>query len=318
MRQRMRLCVMVDTSTKAKPKAKAKAKPPSKPASAPKKSKAHVASGSNVNVVRERGRKKQREKQRRMMLYGTIGMTTLMVGLGVAFGVHQDIVDWGHRQWVRVTYDAGYEFKELVVEGRKVTPADAIVSAVGMASGDPLFLYSLDHIRQQLEKIPTVRQAHVGRDLSGTITVNLIERQPYVLWQHEGLVRVIDEDGVVLEGERPEDYPHMITVVGSEAPQHMHELVQLFKEDKELARRIVASVLVSDRRWDIHFDTGIHVKLPEEKPIGAWKKMIELQKTENILSKPIKEIDMRDPNAQYLSLPDDLEAVERDEPDGDV
>ena len=74
-----------------------------------------------------------------------------------------------------------------------------------------------------------------------------------------------------------------------------------------LAKRFSAAIYVSDRRWNIRMagrqDDPIEVKLPEDKPETAWKKLSDLQEKEEVVTK-IDRFVFRDvhPIQRYLAL----------------
>ena len=54
-----------------------------------------------------------------------------------------------------------------------------------------------------------------------------------------------------------------------------------------------AAVRVGGRRWNVHFAHGIDVKLPEEDPEAAWRRLAEYQRRYGVLDKPIRILDLR-------------------------
>lgn len=261
---------------------------------------------------RARERKKQRARRKRTMM----GMGTMLLVLVVMIGAVQRVdllaLSMLRQGWVELTKLSGFTFRELVVEGRNLTPPDQIVEAVGLAIGDSLFTYSLDDIHTRLLNLPMVRSAYVSRDLSGRIIVTVHERAPFALWQYRDSLRVIDEEGIVLLGANPDDYPHLITVVGEYAPEHMDELVSFLTTDKILLGEVVAAVYVSNRRWDVHFVSNVQIMLPEDNPRIAWEKLAQMQKDHAILEQKLQAIDLRVDGKIYITLPD-AEKTEYDE-----
>jgi cell division protein FtsQ len=261
---------------------------------------------------RERERKKQRERRKRtLMSIGTM-LVVLVVMIGAVQRVDLLLLAMLRQGWVEATAAAGFTFRELVVEGRTLTPPEQIVEAVGLAIGDSLFTYSLDDMHTRLLNLPMVRSAYVSRDLSGRIIVTLHERTPFALWQYRDTLRVVDEEGIVLLGANPDDYPNLITVVGEHAPEHMDELVSFLTTDEALLGEVVAAVYVSNRRWDVHFVSNVQIMLPEDNPRVAWEKLAQMQKDHAILEQKLQAIDLRVDGKIYITLPD-AEKTEYDE-----
>jgi cell division protein FtsQ len=272
---------------------------------------------SAQSVVEERGRKKQLLKRRRYAsVVGSILFITI-IWAGISNRVDQRISDWLHGIWLNTSASLGFQFRELIVEGRRLTDAQEIVSAVGLGVGDSLFLVSLDEIRLRLTALDTVKDAHVTRDFSGRIVVTLVERVPFALWQHHDHLKVVDDAGVVLSREKPEDYPYLVTMVGDKAAEHMDNLVSFLAADKTLAKEIVAAVFVSDRRWDIHFANGVKILLPEMNPKAAWAKLAEMNREHDILKQSVQVIDLRIDDRVFITLPEE-QAPKGDAPESDA
>lgn len=274
---------------------------------APKKplSSGRAGSKQSVNNVQERGRRKMAQRMRRYGLAATVCLVILFGWIGVQQRIDRDIAAYAEQTWLEATHSAGFRFEELLLEGRRLTHPQDVVNAIGLEVGDPLFMVSLDDIRNRLLTLDTVKDATVSRDLSGKIAVTLIERKPFVLWQTHGRLRVMDDEGKVLAYENAENYPHLITVVGEQAPHEIGNLVEFLSSDSELAEQITAAVFVSNRRWDVHFANGIRILLPEQNPKAAWHKLASMQREHDILSQQVQAIDMRINDRVFITLPDE-------------
>jgi cell division protein FtsQ len=253
-------------------------------------------------ALRERERKKQQQRRKRYVAT----LAALLFGL-IAYTQRVDVViaSYLHTAWLDATKAAGFTFEELAVEGRHLTPAEDLVDAVGLGIGDSIFAQSLDDIHKRLLNLDMVKEAHVGRDFSGRIIVQLKERKPFALWQYRDRLRVIDAEGIALLRANPDDYPQLVTVVGENAPAHMNELTSFLNAEKSLNDEVVAVVYVSNRRWDVHFVSGVQIMLPEDNPKGAWQKLAKMHKKHGILEQKLQAIDLRLDDKIYITLPDE-------------
>ena len=50
---------------------------------------------------------------------------------------------------------------------------------------------------------------------------------------------------------------------------------------------------VNERRWDVHFNQGLTIRLPSKNVKKAWEKIFHLNQKYNILSLGLTEIDLR-------------------------
>jgi len=66
--------------------------------------------------------------------------------------------------------------------------------------------------------------------------------------------------------------------------------------------KVQAAARVGERRWTLYLDNGVKIDLPEENVDAALKRVAELDATQNILSKGIREIDLRTNDRIVIAL----------------
>ncbi|NBX04094.1 MAG: cell division protein FtsQ, partial [Alphaproteobacteria bacterium] len=91
-------------------------------------------------------------------------------------------------------------------------------------------------------------------------------------------------------------------IVGSDAPQHVAELMEILEQAPELATRFSSAIRVGERRWNIRLNGNVEVKLPEEEPTQAWKRLASLQAKEQLLDRAVKVIDLRVEDRLFIKL----------------
>lgn len=205
-----------------------------------------------------------------------------------------------------LTVKAGFSLQSLYLEGRNRTPMEEVEKALGVKKGDPILRVSIDEVREKLETIESVKMAAVERALPDTLYVRIVEREPVALWQNKSKVSLVDDNGVVMNDIDSAPYKDLPLIVGEGAPAHVRELLDILASEKDLARHFAAAVYVGERRWNIRL-TGykageIEVKLPEDKPMEAWKALASLQAKQQVLERDIKVIDLRLPDRLFMKL----------------
>jgi len=78
------------------------------------------------------------------------------------------------------------------------------MAALDAARGTPILAVKPSRAKEQLESLPWVRSATIERRLPGTLFVRLVERRPLAVWQHGGTQELIDREGTVIPGFRPQ------------------------------------------------------------------------------------------------------------------
>ncbi|WP_341913147.1 cell division protein FtsQ/DivIB [Ferrovibrio terrae] len=197
---------------------------------------------------------------------------------------------------------------EVNLQGRVHAPLDALADAVGVERGEPILALDLDAVRRRVEAIGWVKQATVWRQLPDTLHIEIVEREAFARWQIDGRVYLIDADGKMLEeGDRP-DFHHLFLLVGSGASDKAHDLLGMLQSDPMLASRVVNAIRVRNRRWDIEFDNGIVVRLPEDGAAAAWARLIELERSHGLLRRDIRVVDLRLDDRLIVQLNPDIDA----------
>ncbi len=202
--------------------------------------------------------------------------------------------EWTNSKTLNISAGMGFTVRNIMVEGRKNADVDAIRAIVNVEKGDPLFAFNPDEAKEMLEKISWVRVAQVERRLPDTIYVHIQERQPLALWQRDGKLCVIDDEGVILTDHNPENFRELPLLVGEGAPENAAGLLAMLEAEPEIARRMDAAVFVSGRRWDLKLRNGVLVKLPENEIGFALSRLMKAQREEDLMDKELTAIDLRE------------------------
>jgi cell division protein FtsQ len=226
----------------------------------------------------------------------------LGLGLAVALsswvssGGFHDALDDIDRRLVAWSGQTGLAVRDVLVEGRRRTPPEALRDRLDLDIGMPLLAVDTAAAKDRLETLAWVERASVARMLPNTVQVRLLERQPLALWQRDGRFEVIDRAGAVIEGavnDRPQEYAHLRVLVGDDAPQSAAALFALLSTEPALSARVVAATRVGGRRWNVHLDNQIEVLLPERNALGAWRLLADKARDDALLDRAITAIDLR-------------------------
>lgn len=254
-------------------------------------------------------------RSRRRRLWLGVGAFVLVSSVSVvsawliASGRGSDLVSQLTDTVIKRTAAAGLVIDDVLLEGRSHTPKRVILGAVGVRRGDPILSVGPERIARRVASISWVESVVVERRLPKTIFVRIVERQPMALWQRKGRLAVIDRGGVVLTRSNLSKFRDLVTVVGSDAPRHTPELLTMIAANPALARRVRAAVRVGGRRWNLRFDNGIDVKLPQQNAADAWARLGRLERKHGLLGHDIKAIDLRLPDRLIVRKKTDTKSV---------
>ncbi|HYD99025.1 MAG TPA: FtsQ-type POTRA domain-containing protein [Alphaproteobacteria bacterium] len=230
------------------------------------------------------------------------GVLTAVLGGGMGFAGWAWWSGWAGSSWAEVrgsvlgwTAEFGLRVEEVPVAGREETPIETIRAVVGVQRGMPILGVDLDELRERLEALPWVETAAIERRLPSTLAVTLTERRPMALWQHERQLQVVDFQGVVLTGDKVDRFAELPLIVGENAAKNASGLLRLLMDEPALMTRLDAAVWVGERRWDLHLDNGVVVKLPEHDLEQAVRRLAEAEAAGKLLDRDIVHIDLRLP-----------------------
>jgi cell division protein FtsQ len=158
-------------------------------------------------------------------------------------------------------------------------------------------LVDLVGTRERLLRFGWVKDARVSRRYPDTLVVDIVERTPAAIWQHNQRLTLIDRDGVVLEPVKLEAMPDLPLVIGPGANHHATDLNRLVNATPELKPLMGGATWVGGRRWDVRFHSGETLALPEgsEKAAEALVHFAEMDRKSQLLGRGFARFDMRIP-----------------------
>ena len=233
---------------------------------------------------------------------------TIGIGLAavIALGAHATGVTAKiHEEYAQAVGRAGFQVKKVEVVG-----ADRIdrlkVYDIALAQKDrSMAAVDLEDVRHDLMQYGWIKDARVSRRLPDTLVVDIVERSPAAIWQHNNRLSLIDEKGVVLEPVSVATMPDLPLVIGPRANQRAQDLERLLAEASSLKELLAGATWVGNRRWDLRFRSGETLSLPEGEPEAkaALAKFAHMDGANRLLGRGILRFDMRDPTRFVLRLP---------------
>ncbi len=191
------------------------------------------------------------------------------------------------------TVRAGLSIDEILVVGRNETTRAQLMDAINVQQDDPILTVDTEAIRARLLALGWVADAVVQRRLPGTLYVSIRERTAMAIWQRKGQFVLVDPSGEVIGTQGLERYTHLKVIVGDSAPEHAPALLDMMTTAPQLMQRGRAGVWVGNRRWNLHLDDGIDIRLPETDPQEAWSRLVTLDRDNKLLSHNISIVDLR-------------------------
>jgi cell division protein FtsQ len=235
----------------------------------------------------------------RIVTWGIVAVAGA-AGLGVAslFGVPGKVAVSA----AEVVGDLGLRLDIVEPQGIKRLPKFEAYRAADDQLGQPMPLVDVAKVRARLLSNPWVQDARVSRRLPNTLRILIVERVPAAIWQNHGQLMLVDPSGVPLEPVSREAMPDLPLLIGESANAQEPARRQLLDAAPALKPLVKAATWVGNRRWDLIFDTGEKLQLPEGEveSAAALKKFAELDGQERLLGKGYLGFDMRDPDKMVV------------------
>lgn len=192
--------------------------------------------------------------------------------------------------------DIGFAVDEIFVEGRVESDRKNILRALRLKRGAPILAFDPVAAKTRVETLPWIKSASIERQLPDVIHLKIFERRPMALWQRQGKFSLIDTDGEVIKLKRIARFGGLIVVVGKDAPAHAAALFEILATQPNLAERVKAAVRIGGRRWNLHLDNKVSIRLPENEPKMAWRQLAEMEKEHGLLERGLVSVDLRLPD----------------------
>jgi len=180
------------------------------------------------------------------------------------------------------------------------------VLAIGGVNGRSSLLF-LDAatVRDKLKTNPWIADATVLKLYPGQLQIDIVERSAFALWQQDGRLSVIADDGAVLEPYLSRRFISLPLVVGKGAETHARDFLSLLARYPQVQSVTKAAIFVGERRWNLRLKDGLDIRLPEHDIGNALAALSKLDSEERLFSRDIVAVDMRLPDRLTVQLSDD-------------
>lgn len=240
---------------------------------------------------------------------GLAAAVALMIGagaLGVVKGGHAGNFLGALSDTRNATANAvGFKITHVSIVGRKQLTQDEILAVGGVNGRSSLLFLNAADVRDRLKADPWIGDATVQKLYPGKLQIEITERAPYALWQQEGRVSVIAEDGTVLEPYVASRFVTLPLVVGKGAETRAKDFLGLLAQYPQVRSQVKAIVYVGERRWNLRLVNGLDVRLPEIDVDKALATLTKLDREDSLFSRDITAIDMRLPDRLTVRLSED-------------
>jgi cell division protein FtsQ len=192
---------------------------------------------------------------------------------------------------------AGLTVKRVEIQGVHHMDRLPVYSVALDQTSTAMPLVDLGQIRARLLQFGWVADARVSRRLPDTLLVDIVEREPAAVWQLGGKLALIDRTGKVLAPVDPNAMPDLPVIVGPDANLQTADLDALLAAAPRLKPLIAGATWIGGRRWDVRFQSGETLALPEgdAEERAAFAKFDRMDQAARLLGQGFVRFDMRVP-----------------------
>src|SRR5438034_854739 len=221
-----------------------------------------------------------------------VAATALMLlgsaGFGIVKGGHvEELASAASDTRNALANSAGFRITAVAINGRKQLTQDEVLAIGGVNGRSSLLFLDATAVRERLKANPWIAEATVLKLYPGQLQIELVERSAFALWQRDGKLSVIADDGAVLE------------------PYVSRRFLSLLARYPQVSAATKAAIFVGERRWNLRLNDGLDIRLPENDVGTALAALSKLDKEDRLFSRDIVAVDMRLPDRLTVQLSDD-------------
>src|SRR5262245_22220563 len=120
---------------------------------------------------------------------------------------------------------AGFRIEQTSIAGRAQLSEADVLALAGVTDRSSLLFFDVDAARTGLKASPWVAEASVRKLYPGRLQIEIVEREPFALWQKDGNVSLIAVDGTVLGPLTDRRFAGLPLVVGPGAAKKARDFL---------------------------------------------------------------------------------------------
>jgi cell division protein FtsQ len=239
-----------------------------------------------------------------------VALTVLMLlgsaSLGIVKGGHVDeLVIALSDTRNALANSAGFRITTVAINGRKQLSQDEVLAVGGVNGRSSLLFLDAATVRDKLKTNPWIADATILKLYPGRLQIDIVERSAFALWQQDGRISVISDDGAVLEPYMSRRFIALPLVVGKGAADKARDFLALLDRYPQVRSATKAAIYVGERRWNLRLKDGLDIRLPENDVGNALALLSKLDKDDRLFSRDIVSVDMRLPDRLTVQLSED-------------
>ena len=243
---------------------------------------------------------------RRAGVAATVLILLGSTGLGIVKGGHlEELTSALSDTRNSIANSAGFRITAVSINGRKQLSQDEVLATGGVNGRSSLLFLDAAVVRDKLKANPWIADATVLKLYPGQLQIDIVERSAFALWQQDGRLSVISDDGAVLQPYVSRRFISLPLVVGKGAETRARDFLALLARYPQVRAATKAAIFIGERRWNLRLKDGLDIRLPENDIGNALAALSKLDKEDRLFSRDIVAVDMRLPDRLTVQLSED-------------
>lgn len=207
---------------------------------------------------------------------------------------------------------AGLAVSEVSLSGYGLTKEADLFEAIGLQGNISLVNFDAEAARQRIEALPSIESATIRKIYPNSLNIELVEKTPIAVWRIDGVSFAIDAKGDKLVSLEQGGIDGLPLFIGDGAADDAANLIAALQPYALLQQDLLAASRIGDRRWDLIYDTGLRIMLPEHDVDQALAQIVKLDAEKQLLARDIEILDFR--LKDFIAVrPVDRAATDQDE-----
>ena len=204
----------------------------------------------------------------------------------------------------------GFKIENVLITGTRNLSNNYIKDIIEIYKNGSIFNVDLPSIYNKIKQNSWVKEVSIERVLPNIIKIKILENQPIAIWQNKKNNKLITANGDIIFDGNVNDFKNDFPIIkGNKSKENISSILKILETNQNFYENIWSLTFINERRWDLHFNQGLVVRLPSKDIKKAWEKIIKLQKNYNVLNLRLTEIDLRNPKQILGKINFDKKAI---------
>ena len=190
--------------------------------------------------------------------------------------------------------DNFFKVKNIKIVGTEKTNPYELRQILSSNSNN-LITFDKGEAKSLLEEVGWVKRANIKKVYPNTLSINIIESDPFAIFYNDQDIFLIDIDGEIISFNPDiNKYESLLTVRGENAEIELSEIIKEININfPEVINKVHGLEFIDKRRWNLFLSSDLLVKLPDTEINKSLMNLKKLFDDNQILDSNIIEVDLR-------------------------